>query len=166
MMSSLCQGFLILIRSTSYKIMVGTWLTLSYLKLVQHFKPYLDNELNRMKETSLWQIFFIFYLALLIKYDNIDADLLKALLVVTFFANYLMYISHFVIRNIIEPLVDNRGKSPSRNDTKEGGTELPTKRLSDHENYGSQGDERSRLSSDVRSSSITMSPLFPHDSGT
>ena len=70
------QGFLVLFRSTSDTIVAGMLLSLAYLKAIQWLAPFKDPALNRIKETSIWQIFFVFMIALLIKMDDIDSDFL------------------------------------------------------------------------------------------
>ena len=105
------QGFLILVHSTSVKIFAGIAATLCYLKLVQHFQPYADHELNRMKETSLWQIFSIFFLALLIKTDEIDSSPLKVLLVTTFFADFIILFCVFCAQYLRKVAAEHRPRT-------------------------------------------------------
>jgi hypothetical protein len=68
-----CQGFLVLFQSTSDTIVAGMLLSLVYLKAIQWLAPFKDPMLNRIKETSVWQIFFVFLIALLIKMNDIDS---------------------------------------------------------------------------------------------
>jgi len=47
-------------------------ISLIYLKLMQLLQPFTDPGLNRIKETSIWQIFFVFLIALLLKTNEVD----------------------------------------------------------------------------------------------
>jgi hypothetical protein len=93
----LCQGFLVLFNSTFDTIIAGMMLSIVYMKLVQVLKPYVDDELNRMKEISLWQIFFVFFLALLIKMDNYDNWALTLFVVVVFFAYFILAVMRYML---------------------------------------------------------------------
>jgi hypothetical protein len=64
---------------------MGMLLSLAYLKMIQLLKPFTDPELNRIKETSIWQIFFIFLIALLLKTYEVDGGLLTVCLLLVFF---------------------------------------------------------------------------------
>jgi hypothetical protein len=92
------QGFLVLFRSTSDTIVAGMLLSLAYLKAIQWLMPFQDPELNRIKETSIWQIFFVFQIALLIKMDDVDRDLLTACLLFVFFVNILILLVQYLVQ--------------------------------------------------------------------
>lgn len=135
------------------KIFVGMVATFIYLKLVQHFEPYIDRELNRMKETSLWQIAFILLLALLIKADEINFSALRAFLVITFFANFIVLLCEQSVHFI-------RGRAGATTAAMEENElmDMP----SAVQGYGCAGGDEGRVSSEVTSKdtdSVTVSPL-------
>lgn len=82
---------MVLFKSTSDTIMAGMMLSLVYLKMVQLLQPFIDPQLNVIKETTLWQIYFVFLIALLIKMDDINSDFLTFCLMLTFFFNFILF---------------------------------------------------------------------------
>ena len=90
-----------LFESTADTIVAGIVLSLIYLKAVQLLQPYADEQLNIIKETSLWQIFFVFLIALLIMMDNVDRDFLTVCLLITFFVNILIVGGQLVLHGCI-----------------------------------------------------------------
>jgi hypothetical protein len=90
------QGFLVLFRSTSDTIVAGMLLSLAYLKAIQWLAPFKDPALTRIKETSVWQIFFVFLIALLIKMDDVDGDFLAVCLILVFFVNFLILLGQYL----------------------------------------------------------------------
>jgi len=101
-------GVLVLFNSTVDTIMAGVMLTLIYLKAVQLLQPFSDTQLNIIKEISLWQIFFVFLIALLIKMKDSHNDFLAVCLLVTFFANFIFLGGQYAARLLsrcIEPTV-------------------------------------------------------------
>lgn len=95
---SLSQGFLVLFHSTWNTVVAGMLLSLTYLKTVQLLRPFKDPELNRIKETSVWQIFFVFLIALLIKTEEIDSNSLTACLLLVFFFHFFLLLGKYVVR--------------------------------------------------------------------
>jgi hypothetical protein len=93
-----CQGFLVLFRSTSDTIVAGMLLSLAYLKAIQWLAPFKDPVMNRIKETSLWQIFFVFFIALLIKMDDVNSDMLVVCLMLVFFANFWILLGQYLVQ--------------------------------------------------------------------
>jgi hypothetical protein len=92
------KGFLVLFRSTSDTIVAGMLLSLAYLKAIQWLAPFKDPALNLMKETSIWQIFFVFMIAQLIKMDDIDSDFLAICLMLVFFVNFLILLGQYLVQ--------------------------------------------------------------------
>ena len=143
-------------------------MTLCYLKLVQYFKPYIDDKLNHMKETSLWQIYVIFFLALLIKYTYVDDKVIKYFLIVTFFANFIILFFDITLQYFVVPMIVSRiTASTFVTESEDGDTELNCRKTIDR-SFREIDDAvirstTDRDSSGVRPSSITMSPLR-HDS--
>jgi hypothetical protein len=88
----------VLFRSTSDTIVAGMLLSLVYLKAIQWLAPFKDPALNRIKETSIWQIFFVFQIALLIKMDDVDRDLLTACLLFVFFVNFFLMLGQYLLQ--------------------------------------------------------------------
>ena len=64
--------------------------------MIQLLKPFADPKLNDIKETSIWQIFFVFLIALLIKNNDSDSVFLAVCLMVTFFMNFIILGVKFV----------------------------------------------------------------------
>jgi hypothetical protein len=88
----------VLFRSTSDTIVAGMLLSLAYLKAIQWLTPFKDPALNRIKETSVWQIFFVFLIALLIKMDDVDSEFLAASLLLVFFANIVIWLGQCLVQ--------------------------------------------------------------------
>lgn len=69
-------GFLVLISQGGYaQIIVGVCLAFTYAKMHDICQPYEDHRLNVVKSISLWQIVFIFSIALISStnmFDNND----------------------------------------------------------------------------------------------
>jgi hypothetical protein len=77
----------------------GMLLSLVYLKAIQWLAPFKDPTLNRIKETSVWQIFFVFTIALLIKMDDIDSDVLTFCLLLAFSINFFIMIGQYLVQS-------------------------------------------------------------------
>ena len=61
----LLTGFLVLIgQGLSVQIFFGIFVSFVYVKCQEIFMPYKDRQLNIFKMITLWQIFFIFLIAL------------------------------------------------------------------------------------------------------
>jgi hypothetical protein len=88
----------VLFRSTSDTIVAGMMLSLVYVKAIQWLTPFKDPALNRIKETSLWQIFFVFFIALLIKMNDVDSDFLLVCLLLVFFVNFLILVGQYLLQ--------------------------------------------------------------------
>ena len=83
-------GILVLIaQGSAVQIVVGALLTLSFLYLYARYEPFTDGFVLSIKIVSYWQIFFVFWIALLIKADfsSMDSHSLGICLVVVIFAN-------------------------------------------------------------------------------
>ena len=126
-----------------------------------------------MKETSLWQIFFIFFISLLIKYIHIDSNFLKWFLVVTFFANFIIFFVNFVSSRFVLRLVNKRTNSNVFSTySEEGDTELNVRTNTNNlsvekemvETHQLANENCHRNASDALSSSLTISPLYRNDS--
>jgi hypothetical protein len=88
----LLTGILVLIaQGSAIQIVVGALLTLSFLYLYARYEPFQDEFVLTIKILSYWQIFFVFWIALLIKaeFASIDSSLLGILLLLTMFINLL-----------------------------------------------------------------------------
>jgi hypothetical protein len=111
---SACQGFLVLFESTSDTIVAGMVLSLTYLKCIQLLRPFVAPELNHIKETSLWQVFFVFLIALLIRMGDVDRDFLTVCLLLAFFANFVMlgvlYVARHYCGCLVTVQIEDEGK--------------------------------------------------------
>jgi hypothetical protein len=86
----LLTGILVLIaQGSAIQIVIGALLTLSFLYLYARYEPFQDEFVLAIKIVSYWQIFFVFWIALLIKADfnSIDSSLLGILLLFSLFIN-------------------------------------------------------------------------------
>jgi hypothetical protein len=86
----LLTGILVLIaQGSALQIIVGGLLTLSFLHLHARYEPFSDGFVLSIKIISYWQIFFVFWIALLIKADfpSISSRSLGVCLVLTVFMN-------------------------------------------------------------------------------
>mgnify|MGYP003386388082 CR=1 FL=1 len=90
-----------LFQSTSDTIVAGMLLSLTYLKLIQLLQPFTDPGLNRIKETSIWQIFFVFLIALLLKTNAVDSDFLTVCLLLIFFMNFILLVGQYVAQCLL-----------------------------------------------------------------
>jgi hypothetical protein len=89
----LLTGILVLIaQGSAIQIVVGALFTLSFLHLYARYEPFIDGFVLSIKIISYWQIFFVFWIALLIKADfpSISFHSLGICLVFTIFANFLI----------------------------------------------------------------------------
>jgi hypothetical protein len=73
-------------------------LSLIYLKLVQLLKPHSDPVLNRIKETSIWQIFFVFLIALLLHTNAVESVFLTVCLMLVFFGNFILLLGQYLVQ--------------------------------------------------------------------
>jgi hypothetical protein len=88
----LLTGILVLIaQGSAIQIIVGALLTLTFLYLYARYEPFTDPFVLSIKIVSYWQIFFVFWIALLIKADfpSVSLHSLGICLVFTIFANVL-----------------------------------------------------------------------------
>jgi hypothetical protein len=86
-------GILVLIvQGSAVQIIVGSLLTLTFLHLYARYEPFSDAFVLSIKIISYWQIFFVFWIALLIKaeFHSISDRLLGVCLVFTVFANVII----------------------------------------------------------------------------
>ena len=101
------------------KIVAGIVISLVYLKMIQVLKPFKDPQLNVIKETSLWQIFFVFQIALVITKDSeVDRNFITFCLMLAFFMNVVILVFQYVVQYfkgfwITEGAYDHKGKRTS-----------------------------------------------------
>jgi hypothetical protein len=68
-------GFLVLInQGSSSQVIIGSLFAIAYVKLHEVYRPYEDSRLNVAKGMSLWQIYFIFFLALISYAELVNRD--------------------------------------------------------------------------------------------
>ena len=82
-------GVLVVIaQGSAVQILVGLSAALFFIKLCDVYRPFVDDKVQIMKEMSLWQIFLIFLLALLLKADfnYLDTGTVDAFFVLTVFS--------------------------------------------------------------------------------
>jgi predicted outer membrane repeat protein len=86
-------GVLVLIaQGTDVQIVVGIVLSLFFLKLYESWKPFTDVTVQSVEIVAQWQVFFVFFIALLLKADfgSLDIATLDVCLVLAVFANILL----------------------------------------------------------------------------
>jgi hypothetical protein len=89
----LLTGVLVLVaQGSALQIVIGLLLSLLFIRLYDSFDPFDDHVVSAVKNLSQWQIFFVFFIALLFKADfsSIDSEALVGCLVFIIFANLLL----------------------------------------------------------------------------
>jgi hypothetical protein len=127
----LLTGILVLIaQGSAIQIVVGALLTLSFLHLYARYEPFTDGFVLSIKIVSYWQIFFVFWIALLIKADfpSMSDHSLGICLVVVIFANLFIDLwkvcwvafssfHHLRSRSVVQDLRDSSLSLPASNRT-------------------------------------------------
>lgn len=83
-------GILVLIaQGSAMQIVIGALMTLLFLFFYAKYEPFLDELMLSIKIISNWQIFFVFWLALLIKanFGSLNPSMLGILLILALFMN-------------------------------------------------------------------------------
>jgi len=86
-------GVLVVIaQGSAVQIIVGAVTSLFFLKLCDMYQPFIDARVQGLKETSQWQIFFVFFLALLLKSDfqSVHVAALDTLFILAVTANFII----------------------------------------------------------------------------
>jgi hypothetical protein len=91
-------GVLVLIaQGSAVQIVVGMCLSLLFLKLYDISRPHADQAIYAIETVSQWQVFFIFFLALLLKADfgSVQTAALDVLFVLAVFTNVIIDLCKF-----------------------------------------------------------------------
>jgi hypothetical protein len=102
----LLTGILVLIeQGSAVQIVIGILLSLLFIFLYDLFSPFDDPVITSVKSISQWQIFFVFFIALLFKADfsSIDSAALTGTIIFVIFANLF-----FDFMKLFYSLYDNR----------------------------------------------------------
>jgi hypothetical protein len=86
-------GVLVVVaQGSAVQIIVGTMVVLFYLKVCDIFQPYEDPKVQILRDICQWQIFFVFFLALILKanFSSIDTIALDVLLILAITANLVL----------------------------------------------------------------------------
>lgn len=86
----LLTGVLVVIaQGSGTQIIVGTVIALCFLKVYDLFHPFNDDNIQRLRELCQWQIFAVFFLALLLKadFESVNRRALDAFLVIAVSTN-------------------------------------------------------------------------------
>ena len=86
----LLTGILVVItQGTGTQVIVGVTVALLFLKLIDVYRPYSDPIVQHVRVMCQWQIYFVFFLALIMKadFDSVDRGALDGLLVLTILAS-------------------------------------------------------------------------------
>jgi len=62
----------LVIPGTALQIIIGMLVTVMYMKMCSHYKPFIDDSLDSLKEVTHWQILLVLELALLLRTDALD----------------------------------------------------------------------------------------------
>ena len=101
----------IIVNGSAVQIIVGVVVSLVFLKLCGTFNPYIDSKVQSLKEVSQWQIFAVFFLALLLAadFESVHPISLDVLLVMAIVANFVLDVAHVIWRKYfvvkIQPLI-------------------------------------------------------------
>lgn len=100
----LLTGVLVVIaHGSAVQIIVGVAVSLTFLKLCDNYNPYIDEKVQTLKEVSQWQIFAVFFIALLLAadFDSVHPVALDVLFVMAIVANFVLDVAHVVWRKYI-----------------------------------------------------------------
>lgn len=89
----LLTGVLVVIdQGSGTQVIVGSIIALFFLKLCSVYQPFIDPRLQILRETCQWQIFFVFFLALVLKADfqSVHRSMIDSLLVLALIANFVL----------------------------------------------------------------------------
>jgi hypothetical protein len=89
----LLTGVLVIVaQGTGTQIIVGIVVVLFYLKVCDIYQPYEDPMVQMLRDICHWQIFFVFFLALILKADfsSVDELALDILLVLVITTNFVL----------------------------------------------------------------------------
>lgn len=98
-------GVLVLVNEgSSTQILMGLLFSLVFIKLYELCKPYQDHVIQRIKDISLWQIFFIFGCALLINGEYVESQdtYVVVFMVFVIFVNMLVDVLRWFYVSYIE----------------------------------------------------------------
>lgn len=93
----LLTGVLVVIsQGSGAQVIVGTMVSVFFLKVTDVWCPYIDSKVQTLREICQWQIFFVFFLALVLKADfsSVEGIALDALLVLACTANIVLDLTH------------------------------------------------------------------------
>ena len=63
---------MLVIPGTALQIIIGMLVTVMYMKMCSHYKPFIDDSLDSLKEVTHWQILLVLELALVLRMDALD----------------------------------------------------------------------------------------------
>ena len=95
----LLTGILVIIaQGSGVQIIVGIMVALFFLKLCDIYRPYDDEKVQLLRDISQWQIFFVLFVALLLKADfnSVNRAALDALLILAITVNIVVDGTHMV----------------------------------------------------------------------
>ena len=96
----LLTGILVIImQGSGTQIIVGTVISMSFLKLYDVCRPYENSKIQVLREICQWQIFAVFFLALLLiaDFESVSRIALDVFLVLAISANFVIDISLIVL---------------------------------------------------------------------
>jgi hypothetical protein len=105
----LLTGLLVLIeQGSAIQIVIGILLSLLFIHLYDHFHPFDDHVIATIKNISQWQIFFVFFIALLFKanFSSIDSTALTGILIVVIFLNLLLDFMKILYSLLVTPVTE------------------------------------------------------------
>lgn len=98
-------GILVIISpGSTIQIITGLVLALCFIKLYSNYEPYVDDIISSLKSLTQWQIYTVYFIALLIHSGDLDSStfriLLQVVLILAIFANIIFDIILFIVDEI------------------------------------------------------------------
>lgn len=109
---SLTGVLVVIAQGSAIQIVVGLSLSLFFLKLYDFSKPYSDDTVQSVEMIAQWQVYFVFFLALLLKADfgSFGTVMVEFFLIVVLFANILHDLGKLAMTYInAKTLTDHNG---------------------------------------------------------
>ena len=91
------------------QIIVGLVLALFFITLYSMHPPYLHGNISTLKSLTQWQIYVVYFIALLIRTDKLDStsyrSAIQVFLIFAVFANFIFDVGLFAVTRFGEPIV-------------------------------------------------------------
>jgi hypothetical protein len=94
------RGLLVVIApGSNLQIVIGIMLALMFIRVYTTYRPFLDNNISVLKDLIQWQLFFVFFIAFLLKTESFPnhESSLHVLLVLAVFASLIVDIFNVIM---------------------------------------------------------------------